>query len=374
MINLDGILSDTDDETETSGKELREDQRADLLIQQVREQFACNYDEATRRILEKPTVYLKGVQVSERRVKKLDPKTQRGREKLAIDLFRQVANSCPRQQNLLDILALYHGKKYKRDRAIVHCFEYKWPVNILELYLLRILNYEIIQIKGKHNADVNAKNAALVKYYNKMFKQFLPGFFWDGVFKNEKQDHRRHVLNALYFLLDGERNKPVKDYSDCYKVDRETLLSGHGEVTHSYVTNYSNSMGKEAKPLVTIGTGSGKQVGKFKPICPFFNRKGGCSRGSNCPNKHACFGCSDGRHNILNCYKFCGQIFNNGTLNRYLKTKGMKIVNSSDNTGTRRPAVVESMSGAPNAKKQRVNGAFTQCILGHDGKYYPIQS
>ena len=381
------ILSASDEDETHDGLTLKEDQRVDLAIQQMREHFGCTYDEATRKLLDDPDLYLEDTKVSPRRVKKLAPTTALGRHKLAVDLFRQVANSCPRQQELMDLLKLYHGQSYTREQSITKCFQYRWPLWILPLYILRIANFEILKLKAKYNDDPAKLQVEQAKYYENLFMVFLPQFFWDAIFKNEKRDQRAHALNALHFLLDTARNNKAQSYQQCYQVDREVFLSGHGQATRNYLLNYSNVMGKKSnKALVTIGArggaggtsgagSGGNSAGGGKQICKFFNSKRGCNRGASCMHRHICLFCNDSRHGVENCYRICAALLNNGTFERFLKSKRMQVVSTSGDSGNGvRRSIAMSPSVEVPPKKKMKSGGLVQCVMGTDGKFYPIQS
>ena len=382
-LELEGLLTDSDNDLDTSRTALNEEKRVDMVIRQVREYYGCNFDEATRKIQKDPDRWCKDAKVSAHRLRKVDPSTSLGRRKLTVDLFRQVANSCPRQQDFLDILKLYHGKEYSREQVIVKCFQYPWPPRVLELFLLRIVNYEMIKIKDKYKGDASKMLKKQVDYYDNLCKNFLPQFFWDGIFKNEKKDQRAHVLNSMHLLLDAERNKPAKQYAKCYDIDREVLLSGHGQVTRNYLINYNNNIGKKGKALVTVGSARGSNsndntansnAGGGKRICKYFNSSKGCNRGRGCSNKHQCYKCGDARHGLYNCYGVCAAVIESGVLARYLKARGLQVGpivltpggnGGGGGNGTKR--VIEADEPARKRKK------IVQCVRDAAGYFWPIQ-
>ena len=68
-------------------------------------------------------------------------------------------------------------------------------------------------------------------------------------------------------------------------------------------------------------------------------------------------------------------MYRNGTLEKFLSRKNLKMVSTdtAGGSGTRR--TLDGISqGVPPKKKARASAGYTQCILGADGNYYPIQS
>ena len=386
-MDLDDLLSeDEEDETVEGNLTSKEEKRVDMAIRQMREKKGCTYDQAVQKLLSADVNVLLGSKISKHKIKKYDISTALGRKKFSIDLFRQVADKCPRQQDLLDLLKVYHGEDYTRDQAIRKCFEYRWPDILIPLYVLKIGKFEILKIEDKYSNDKGKMEKLKLKYYENLCESFLPCIFWDSLFKNSKEDLRLHVLESLYLLVDKTRNVPIKSFDKCYMVDRARLLSGHGEVVTNYVTNYSNKLGKKAgKQLVRIpksggGTSnSNNSTGGGQTICRFFNSKSGCNRGSACNHKHVCYKCNDRRHGVESCFKLCRILFNNGILNDYLANKRLKIVpldtivgTSGSTGGTVRPAPPAPKGDAPPRKRQRQG--LTQCVQGVDGNWYPVSS
>ena len=266
------------------------------------------------------------------------------------------------------------GEDYTRDQAIRKCFEYRWPDILIPLYILKIGKFEILKIENKYSNDKRKMEKLKLKYYENLCESFLPGIFWDSLFKNSKEDLRLHVLESLYLLVDKTRNVPIKSFDQCYMVDRARLLSGHGEVVTNYVTNYSNKLGKKAgKQLVRIpksggGTSNSNNTGGGQTICKFFNSKSGCNRGSSCNHKHVCYECGDRRHGVEACFKLCRILYNNGILNEYLTNKRVKIVpidaivdTSSSGSGTVRSLPPAPKGDAPPRKCQRQGVDGIQC-------------
>ena len=391
-LDLDDLLSGEDDDDEMSEGQLtsKEEKRVDLAIRQMREKKGCTYDQAVKALLAADTQILLGSKINKHKIKKYDISTALGRKKFSIDLFRQVADKCPRQQDLLDLLKLYHGQEYTRDQAIRKCFEYRWPDVLIPLYILKIAKFEILKLEDKYGKDKGKLMKLKLKYYEQFCESFLPRIFWDSLFKSAKEDFRLHILESLYLLVDETRNVPVKSFDKCYMEDRPRLLSGHGEVVTNYVTNYSNKLNQKSnKQLVRIpkygggNTGSNNNntnnSGGGQSICKFFNSKSGCNRGSACKNRHVCMKCGDRRHGIESCYKICDTLLNNGVLKRFLKIQRLKLValnavvvdpGDSDTGGVVRSLSSPSKADVPARKRQKTG--FVQCVQGMDGNYYPI--
>ena len=393
-LDLEELLSGDDDDEDMSERQLtsKEEQRVDLAIRQIREKKGCTYDQAVKKLFAADAQVLLGSKINKHKIKKYDISTALGRKKFSVDLFRQVADKCPRQQDFLDLLKFYHGQEYTRDQAIRKCFEYRWPDVLIPLYILRIAHFEILKLEDKCGNDKDKLSKLKLKYYKQLCESFLPRVFWDSLFKSAKEDLRLHILESLYLLVDETRNVPIKSFEKCYDVDRARLLSGHGEVVQNYVTNYSNKLGKKAsKQLVRIpkyGSGSANNnsnnnnnSGGGQIICKFFNSKNGCNRGRACNNKHVCYKCGDRRHGVESCFKVFEAAFNNGALKLYLKGKELKMVSvhavmtephDVGGGGVVRPLSTAAKADVPARKRQRTG--FVQCVQAVDGNWYPVSS
>ena len=343
----------------------------------LKQQLGCNWDNAANKIVDDPDKWLKGTKVDKHKVKKLQVSSPTGRDELASDLFRQVVNRSPRQQEIMDILKIYHGNdKWTRAKTIKSFTSFMWPGTLLYLYMLRIGVFERNRIKDKTIGDKRAQEAQLLKYLKHFVDVFLPKIFWDNLFLAKDKDQRKHVINSLHAYLDRERNVENKSYAEVYNDERDSILSAHGSVAKNYLVNYSNynaANGSNGKQVVRIPKKSAKGA-NGKSICVYFNTVQGCSYGRTCGNVHQCYKCKDARHNYLTCYQLLDTMSKNDTLAKWLKFNNLKLVpRGSTSGGSKRSHAVaredESESGEEYVPPKKKSTKKKYFIAGGK-KYY----
>ena len=135
---FEDLLSDSDDED--SDKIGKAEQRAELLIAKVASREGCSYPAAMQYILDHPKL-MEQAGVNKSKLKYFSLDTYLGRDKLKRKLFEKTIPvlGISYQQELRNVLALYFGSTLDLNSIIKNWSSYEWPVEILFLFIFRVL-------------------------------------------------------------------------------------------------------------------------------------------------------------------------------------------------------------------------------------------
>ena len=374
-MELDDLLSDNENDNygaEGQGSS-KEDDRAEKLIRHVQDTFGCTWDHAVKRLIDEPELRQK-YEIRKTRMLKLDSATALGRGKIKKDIMRKVIESCPFQQEMGTLIEKMSGLK-SEVQLYKKLYTWTWSPELLEIYVLFILKYEMLKMKEKYkNKGKKFLEEKELSYLRRLVK-FMMNYNYDKMFLAADQDHRQYVLNCFEILLNKERNEEKKKFDEIYMRDHARILATAKQVRENYIYEYksnpvpagrgrgnnnSNSTAGDRARALAMGS----QV-TANSICIYYNTPRGCVAGSNCPLDHKCYGCFRSAHNIFNCWKIQKDMLNNGTYNRVIKFQ-------KRGSGKRFNSDSGSSGGSTKSSTQQVPPPPPGYILGHDNRFHRL--